>query len=95
MLFPIETNIPLPKLHNGRKVNSFLVAVTETAKRLEVGQSFFVPADSDAYSPDEAFKYMNRLRNRMHIPLTRARKGTSKKFSVRKLDSGVRIWRTE
>lgn len=95
MQFTIETNIPLPKLHSGREVSSFLVAVTETAKRLEVGQSFFVPADSGAYSPDEAHKYMDRLRNRMHLPLVRARKGTSKRFTVRKVDSGVRIWRTE
>jgi len=66
----IERGIPLPQG----------VQAVQTMKRMEVGDSIFVPG---------------RNASRMQDFIKQARAGTEKMFTARTTTGGARVWRTE
>jgi hypothetical protein len=81
MTFMIEEDVPLPKRQGGRTGSKYPFAVLET------GQSFMVP--------DDAEKAVNVGTLRSALGAFNKRNPGSGKFSVRKVEGGVRVWRME
>ena len=70
--FEIETGVPIP--NRGRKLGKECV----TFRKLEVGQSFFVPD-----------KLSRKIEQRLRMCASREKK----KIIIRNVDGGTRVWR--
>ena len=83
-MFTIEKGIPAPV--RGSATNFPLT-------QMEIGDSFLVPVDFADQSPEAV-----TLAKRKVASLAAARQGVTKttgsKFAVRRLENGVRVWRT-
>lgn len=81
MTFIIEEDVPMPKRQGGRTGSKYPFAL------LEPGQSFMVS--------DETDKEANVGTLRSALGAFNKRNPDSGKFSVRKVEGGVRVWRVE
>jgi hypothetical protein len=75
--FQIEDGVPIPT-RNGKSQRKYPLSA------LLVGQSFFVP-----FASDDARKELFRLSS---VAIWHGKK-TGKKFTVRTVEGGVRVWR--
>ncbi|WP_439572611.1 hypothetical protein [Phreatobacter sp.] len=83
-MLPIDTNIPLPDLNDGKRVYPF--------PGMAVGDSFFVAVPQ---TPSETFA--RRRKRRQQALAERARNvglKLKRRFSTRQVEGGVRVWRT-
>lgn len=88
MTFQIEDGVPVPKRAAGRTGSKYPFG------RLEVGQSFMVPVTQDP--EDEGSTVEKRVGTlRSAIGAFCKRNPGHGKFSVRLVEGGVRVWRTE
>lgn len=81
--FKIESGIPIPTPHNARKHPVF-----PFESLVEIGQSFFVPV---AEPTDR--KRMGRILNTRIFTYYKLTSHKGRKFAVRAVDGGVRVWR--
>lgn len=88
MSFIIEKNIPAPPPGRGRGAS----AGFPFADMTDVGDSFMVETSPDPEAATENKLLMRRVRQ---AALWAGRKYQPAKFTVRKVDGGVRVWRTE
>lgn len=78
MTFYIEKNIPITSAYRGNPKYPFLL--------LEVGDSFFVPADGEDY---------HRIRQDVANYAHRQKKFfKTGEYCTRRVEGGVRVWRT-
>ena len=82
-MYKIEDGIPLPA--GGRSCSGFKYPMRE----LKIGQSFL--ASTAGMSPEEA----ERQRRLLASHSTTAGKAVGGKFTVRAVDGGYRVWRTQ
>lgn len=87
MTFIIEKNIPAPPPGRGRGVGTAFPFTD-----MEVGDSFMVETDP---SDDTAMENKLLVRRVRQAALGAQRKYAPARFTVRKVDGGVRVWRTE
>lgn len=86
-MFQIEKAIPLPAVEAGQgRPPKYPFA------QLEVGDSFFVPAEVKEGDTQE--QAVARLRGRMDSNKRQGQKLTGFTLAVRTVEGGVRIWRT-
>jgi hypothetical protein len=78
-MFQIEKHIPVPEFQGYRTKYRF--------KELEIGESFLVPYEDG----DEHALAANRVQSAARA----AAKSTGWKFTTRKLNTGIRVWRVE
>ena len=81
--FPIESGVPVAP-HAGRR----LAAIQYPFAALEVGQSFFIPADQL-----EERRTTARIVNRRLFAFLKKNPNKQLKFATRAVDGGVRVWR--
>lgn len=79
MSFSIEQGIPIPNKHGSR------TTIKYPLDKMNVGDSFLVECDSSDYSET------NKIRGRVQYQS----KTVTGKFVTRKVEKGVRIWRSE
>lgn len=79
MNFEIEKDVPLSESSKGKK-NAYPL------RAMDVGDSFLVPANGSDVSV---------LRNRLAASVRYVSMQNGWKFSVRKVEGGLRVWRTE
>jgi len=91
MEFTIDTNVPVPFGYGKKDPSGTNAAITEALKKLEVGQSFFVPlrASSDKASHLQAMFASCRKWMKGKNFISRKVHGDDKK------ETGIRIWRLE
>ena len=82
-MFEIENNVEMPKkcANNGS-------AAKYPFREMEVGDSFFVPAES----AESAHRVQINISS-SSVQMSK-REGAGKKFATRKVEGGVRVWRT-
>lgn len=78
--FKIEDGVPVPK---ARLTTGELAPTLEA---LQVGQSFLIPATPET---------INGVRSRVSYTTTTRGMALGRKFALRTVEGGVRIWRTE
>lgn len=54
---------------------------------MKAGDSFFIPASSN--------EELDKVRRRVSVVATMHNKKTNKKFTLRKVEGGVRVWRVK
>jgi hypothetical protein len=86
--FTIEKNIPAPAPGRGRGAS----AGFPFADMTDVGDSFMVETNPD---PEAAMDNKLLVRRVRQASLWATRKYKPAKFTVRKVEGGVRVWRTE
>jgi hypothetical protein len=87
MTFTIDKNIPAPPPGRGRGPGGQFPFTD-----MEVGDSFLVETDPAAEAEMANKLLVRRVRQ---AALGAGRKYAPAKFTVRKVDNGVRVWRTE
>lgn len=86
-MFKIEKGIPTPPPGRGRGVGSQF----PFADMGEVGDSFLVELDPEEGAENENKLLVRRVRQ---AALGASRKYSPAKFTVRKVEDGLRVWRT-
>jgi hypothetical protein len=88
MSFVIEKNIPAPAPGRGRSASSGFPFADMT----DVNDSFLVELNPDPEADTENKLLVRRVRQ---AALWAGRKYAPAKFTVRKVDGGLRVWRVE
>ena len=78
-MYEIEKGIEIPQKPSSGKSKYTLL-------KLEMGESFIVPLNNDAVA---------KVQSRLASAAAAAAKNTSKRFTVRVVNDGIRVWRTE
>jgi hypothetical protein len=90
MTFVIDKGIPAPPPSRGRGAGTGF-----PFKEMEVGDSFYVEVDPSPEAETASKLLVRRVRQAALGANRKADKtGEGAKFTVRKVDGGVRVWRT-
>ena len=80
--YKIEKNIPIPRSLGGGRTSEYFYPL----EKMQVGDSFLIHLE----------KYTNKERAKIasRVAMWQKRNATDKKFATRRVDEGVRVWRT-
>ena len=84
--FPVQPDVPLPKPFDSRCKYPW--------RLMEVGDSFFVPVEASG-DPHLVLPAIRRVLSAVRSGIVYRHKKSAERFTCRRDESGVRVWRTE